>query len=344
MRAQLSPLPPLPAFEDAGRTFRAAGPGRKVRPPAFRADVAALQVWLNTQGVGLVEDGKLGPATEAALARFGLPPAVEVPELCAWVGRSWAKEPKAVAEKAASLGLSRVSLFLNDLDGTGIFSCFGSESRITAALDALRAVGVDADVTAWIWPRPSYVKGMQSAVSDVLDEYRDVRLCLDAEGPWGRPAPVKDRAAVVDSLVDWLGPERLMVTDYASIQEPTEALCRPGVTVVPQVYSVAETREGATGPSSVYWPGRTQSYGMHPRRWGGFVGQCPLEVGLAAYKPFREAPPGNGSPERWQILTQVRAALWYHPRRVWFWELSRMTAGHEAAIRELSGVAASTGA
>lgn len=344
MRAQLSPLPPLPDFIDAGRTLRAAGSGRKVRPPSFRSDVAALQVWLNTEGAGLEEDGKLGPATDAALARYGLPPATEVPQLCAWVGRAWASEPKAMAEKAQELGLSRVSMFLNPLDGTGIFSCFGSEARMVAALDAFASAGVGVDFTAWIWPRPSYVSGMQAAISDVLDEYRGVRLCLDCEGPWGRPAPARERAAVVSALTDWLPAERLMVTDYASIQEPTVTLCLPGVTVVPQVYSVAETRNGVTDPSSIYWPGRTQPYGMHPRRWGGMLETCPLEMGLASYKPFPASPGGfSGSPGEWQVLTQVRAAMWYRPRRLWFWELTRMAPAHESTIRRLTGNVANPG-
>lgn len=342
MRASLRPLMPLESWDASARA--AGAPSRKARPAPFRADVAALQSDLNARGAKLVVDGKMGPATKAAVEEFGEPAPVEVPPLDAWIGRNWASEATALADKTAHLGLGRVSLFLTPLEARGRFEAFGGEKQIIHALDAFKKVGVGVDFTVWIWPRLSYLSGMQAAISDVLDEYRDVRLCLDCEGPWGRKATDLERMQVREALVDWLGPARLAVTDYASIQAPTRVLCVPGVTVMPQLYSVAYTREGDTGESSVYWPGRTQPYGMHPQRWGGHAGECPLEIGLAAYKPFAKAPKGFESPEEWQIVTQVRAALWFRPRRLVFWELVRMTAQHEAVIRRLSGVAANVGA
>lgn len=343
MRAKLSPLLPLPPF-------KVVKSGKSTATPTFVADVAALQAYLNSRGACIEVDGKTGPKTREALEHYGAPPEREIPPLCAWGGRSWASNPKRVADKAASLGLDRVSLFLTPLEAKGHFSAFTNEAGITRAIDACKAVGVGVDLTAWIWPRKSYLRGMQAAISDLLDEYRDVRLCLDAEGPWSQSASKSERAEVVEDLYTWLPPERIAVTDYASIQETTRSLVRPWCVLQPQVYSVAYTQSGPTKPASVYWPGRTQGYGMNPRRWGGLAGECQLEIGLASYKAFdcAQFAQAEGGPwssaEEWQIVTQIRSALWFAPTRLVFWELERMTDTHEAVVRRLaSGSAASDG-
>lgn len=298
--------------------------------------VRCLQEDLNRRGATISVDGSFGPATAKALEDFGPPALRDIPPVGLWIDRTWASDTTDYARRLQDVGAARVGLMLNSLDDGARFDPFAKPAVLRGAVDVFRQHDLRVDLTPWLYPSRRYVNALCDYVCPVLDDVPTVRLDNDCESAWGGRGEHK---AAANDLFARVNPGRVSVNDYASLQDETKILLRwPGVTRRPQLYSVAFTNHAGgrkdTNPASVYWPGRTQEYGMDVDRWGGdFPGE--LDVGMAAYKPFSAAvAPGDVDPIRWQLETQIRAALWFRPRELWFWS-ARTTAGYLQALRDI---------
>jgi len=264
------------------------------------------------------------------------------PRVCAWIDRKGVLEPGAWADEAARLDLDRVGLFVGPHPRTTRWRwrSFVSARRMAEVVRIYRDHGIGVDLLCWIAARKAWVDAMLAYTLPVLDD-GDTRLDLDSEGAFRR-RHLYSHATIADHLFERLphgvvDEHRLSVNDYASLQGVTRHLLRPGVRRRPQAYSVSYVTHGKVGkdgrrwtkPGDIYFPGVTQRFALAKGRWGGTLDGSPLDIGLAAYKPF----PGRSID--WQIQTQVAAAMEYGPAELWFWQL-RMAAGYRDAIASLA--------
>ena len=292
--------------------------------------VKLLQHDLNARGAELKVDGDYGDKTAKALAKLGPPAAVPLPPIGMWIDRTWVDDSKDYAKTLKRVGVARAGLMLNSIDDMPKFDPFAKPDELRRAIDNFAASGIKCDLTPWLFPSKAYVETLCDYVGPAMADVPTVRLDNDCEGPWGRNG---DHQGAAELLFDRVPVDRVSVNDYASIQDETRILLKHGPVRRPQLYSVAFTRHSGTHkvttPSSVYWPGKTQLYGMDDSRWGG-AGTGELDIGLAAYKPFS----GRPDPIQWQIETQIRAALWFKPRELWFWS-ARTARAYLDVIRRL---------
>lgn len=293
-----------------------------VRRDPRTALVRQYQTWLNANGADIKVDGKYGDATEKAAQGTKPPPELAVPPLCMWSNREWLQVASFERSLVTAMNVhrfkpARIGLFLNGLEHKD-FKPFGTLQQLAGAVSMLKDMGVGVDLTTWARPSKTYLDGLIKYVAPILNMNRDVRLDLDAEGPWGGGDDGKcEEMAVYFWEASKLAPERVSVNDYASLQSKTRHLLRPGVRRRPQAYSVAYVTHGGkrkdTVPDSVYWPGETQAHAMQESLWGGASRGETLDIGLAAYKPFTQMSVQD------QVFEQVRSALWHSPSELWFW-------------------------
>jgi hypothetical protein len=258
---------------------------------------------------------------------------VDVPPIGMWSDRRWDTDTSGFMRKLKTgLRPARVGLFLNSIDDGPEFKPFADQAKLAGVLDSVAALGVQADLTAWIWPSERYVSDLLAYVSPSMACHASVRLDADCESAWasGRFTD-RQRVKAADLLFVQISPSRVSVNDYASVQNDTRELLRPAVRRRPQAYSVSYvTRAGGrvvTGPGSTYYPGETQAWAMSPSRWGD-AGAGPLDIGLSCYKS-----PVVGFTERTQIEAQVRSALWFQPEELWFWSYQTTPAWLDAICR-----------
>ena len=259
------------------------------------------------------------------------------PDLCFWIDRSWKTDYKRHLAVCKELNVKRVGLFLNGLEvnpfkhNTKPFEPFATRDKLFEVVKQYNDVGINCDLTTWIWPHEDYVKRMVDYAQPLLES--GCRLDLDSESPWASgfgTALKRDKASKL--LYSLVKPELVSVNDYASLQSVTKSLIVPGIRLRPQAYSVGYVNRAGgkvvTTPKSVYWPGVTQKYVMSNKLWGSYKNSHQIDFGLAAYKPI------SGLSVYEQISRQVNQAMVYKPKEVWFWQMASLNDSYVAGIKK----------
>jgi hypothetical protein len=304
----------------------------KAETAAQLADTAAH----DTQTIGTLADW----AVESIVAHRApiSDPAAGIRRAGAWVGRKGLHRPEKYASRALSLGLTDVSLFVTGIEHTH-FELLASSEDIAAAVREYQIRGLRVHLSTWVRPSSVFLTELARVLVPLCNLLDIASLDLDTEGAWKRGRGHEEHAAYLFAqLRDLSCP--VGVNDYASLQPVTRPLIERCSIIRPQLYSVAYVKHGNVGadgkkwtkPGSVYWPGKTQRYGMAEKLWGGVRAGKQLEIGLAAYKqPVRGWSTDRAMTTCWDAAEELGA------QAVWWWSLGHMRGDIAQAVRKLTG-------
>ncbi len=261
----------------------------------------------------------------------------------AWSDRTALSRPEEYAARAEDLGLTDVSLFVTSLRDRA-FKLIRSVATVERAVRAFQRRGIAVHLSTWVRPHRAYLTPLAATLAPLCQDLGVVTLDLDTESAWRS----KGRAhkAMADFLFDGLSNRGLTipvgVNDYASLQRCTRPLLDRADIARPQLYSVEYVRHGKVGsdgrawttPESVYWPGRTQRYGMAMRLWGSYLGARQFVAGLAAYHQAWRRYPEMSAEDAMRMCFDSAQDL--GAEAVWYWSLQSMTGEVARIIRALA--------
>jgi hypothetical protein len=311
---------------------------------------AAAAAWVYGQGPlcssGGIAGGDVIPAAVVAAivdGRDHATVACGIKRAGAWAGRSALVKPGKYADRAAKLGLTDVSLFVTGLENKS-FKLLRPQRDIIKAICEFQARDIDVHLSTWVRPDRAFLAALAEQLVPLCDG--GVGLDLDTEGAW-RTRSRHDWDGLAVYLFEQLeergfagtgGP--VGVNDYASLQPCTRPLIELADVIRPQLYSVAYVKHGRnrgpdgkawTTPSSIYWPGKTQRYGMREGLWGGVREGKRLEAGLASYKqPVRGWSTKRAMFACWDAVEKLGAEA------VWWWSLWHMTGDIGRVVKKLT--------
>ena len=312
--------------------------------PKLDPEILAFQKRINAAGYTpqLVEDGKLGPKTRAAIAWWSARSAVfeeapcRVPPFTAWCNRTGVLAPHRLIDDLRGL-VDEVSLCVNaipDHNGGGLLA---SVARISAAMEQWSSEGFGVvPMLQTVRLSNSLQQQTYRSIISIARE-RGTDLELDTESsivPWtSSDYSVLLAMLEVERGRGWAG--RVRVNDYAAIQPKTEKLIamllQHGFDVVatPQAYSVDRISysddPAMVAPGGVHWPGVTQAFAA--REWAPvWTASVERFMGLASYKQgWRRADQRSMTTEE-AIRLAVKGAIAAGAKRIQWWEAGTLSA------------------
>ncbi len=323
-------------------------------PESFRAfapDSAgfALRVESFQRSAGLVPDGKLGPATLAAVRAAFAPPAPTTPAetlsgVGAWSYSAMLSGKGLAAGVKAVRGLKLTDLYMTVNDNTGRridgawkqrrdFHLFRPSAEIVKAIRAYRDAGVRVHVMTWIMPQVSFTQEM-SVLADLCSEGGATSLLLDAEEPWtssGFRGDWNEAASRVFAALSGMSvPIGATVIPLHSVKK-AGPIVRGSTYVLPQGYSTNRYGpEPGQSPHPRYYPGPMQTLAVEKVKAYGL----PIVMGLAAWN--QDGAGGLGI--KAAMRAAVTATLAQGVSQVAYWWMPTIEASRTIAdvVRSLS--------
>lgn len=293
----------------SGSLWRHAELPDRLRRYPVGSSAFANQVKRFQRDAGLVQDGKLGPRTLAAIkAAYPKDPVrdlidsrkkpAKIRSIGAWSFRGYlsGKGLKKGIKAVQALGHTDVYLTVNDNTGRykrrggkrvwvqrKDFHLFEKAATIKAAIRAYREAGITPHIMSWVMPQLRYIAEMGQLV-DLCNDGGAESLMLDVEEPWVHARGIDHKSAARDVAHALKGldlPGGLGVTGivYHS-RKAVGPLAELADYVVPQAYSTnryGPDKDQINRPD--LYPGPMQELAV--KRWARYGKR--IVMGLAAY-------------------------------------------------------------
>lgn len=249
--------------------------------------VSAVRIWQGHHG--LTPDGKVGPATYAAIVASlpgggggNKPPPspTNIRTVGVWTGHTsfGAKAPLDV-QFCSEHNINRLDVVINDFSKDRTETPFNTFDRaqIVDLCARARDAGIEVNLMSWIMPHTSFIEEAAASLIPLCETVGAASLMWDAEEPWNRAhrhLPYEDAAAQVASSFATLGCPMGVTGIMSTSVDKIGPLARVCAYMTPQCYA---THHNELDPMTIVSRGlgRWREKFGHDKR---------AEVGLAAYR------------------------------------------------------------